>query len=226
MKDILESFIEESLSKQWLPKLPVPTNLHQSEWPWFPLVFSADFEKMHQECQANDHMFVGHRQKDRQFSYNHEGWAALTLHGIGPTFTEHFDQYGYKNAEEANYHWTEACDMFPTCSEFIKSLGYERYDRVRIMKLSAGGYIMPHVDGPGRQFGPLNIAINNPKGCDFYFHKWGRLPFEQGKGFILDVGNEHIVWNQSNEHRYHFIVHGSGNQKLKQQAIERFTNNA
>jgi hypothetical protein len=76
------------------------------------------------------------------------------------------------------------------------------------MKLSAGGYIMPHTDGPGRIFGPFNIAINNPKGCEFYFRKWGKVPFRQGTGNILDIGNEHIVWNNSKEDRYHFIVHG------------------
>jgi hypothetical protein len=31
---------------------------------------------------------------------------------------------------------------------------------------------MPHSDGEGRIFGPLNIAINNPEGCNFYFEEW------------------------------------------------------
>jgi len=218
MIEVLSSFVRESLTNQWQPKQPIPNNIYNSDWPWFPLTFPADFKKMHQECIDNDHMFVGHRQKDRQFSYNHEGWAAITLHGISPTATENYEQYGYKTAEEANYHWTEACEFFPTCVDFLKSLGYERYERVRIMKLAAGGFIMPHVDGPGRIFGPVNIAINNPENCNFYFRKWGCVPFEQGKGFMLDIGNEHIVWNQSNEHRYHFIVHGSAGYKLKQYA--------
>jgi hypothetical protein len=224
MKETLTSFIEESLANQWQPNKPAPANLYQSDWPWFPIPFSADFEKMHRECLDNDHMFVGHRQKDRQFSYNHEGWAAITLHGISPTATENYEQYGFNSLEESNYHWTEACDVFPTCAEFIKSLGYELYERVRIMKLHTGGYIMPHTDGAGRLFGPLNIAINNPDNCNFYFRKWGCVPFKQGQGFLLDIGNEHIVWNQSNENRYHFIVHGSGNQRLKKQALERFNN--
>jgi Aspartyl/Asparaginyl beta-hydroxylase len=225
MKEILESFIRESLQNQWSATPPIPNNLYQSDWPWFPLEFPANFKKMHQECIDNDHLFVGHRQKDRQFSYNHEGWAAITLHGINSAATENYEQYGYKTLEEADYHWTDACEIFPTCTEFIKSLNYERYERVRIMKLAAGGYIMPHVDGDGRIFGPLNIAINNPDTCNFYFRKWGCVPFKQGKGFILDIGNEHVVWNQSNEHRYHFIVHGSGNQKLKQYAEKRFLKN-
>jgi hypothetical protein len=94
------------------------------------------------------------------------------------------------------------------------------------MKLAPGGYIMPHVDGPGRIFGPLNIAINNPAECGFYFKQWGRVPFKQGTGFFLDIGNEHIVWNNSNETRYHFIVHGSSGSNLynyaKKQLLKKY----
>jgi hypothetical protein len=208
MFDTLENFIKESLSNQWSPSKPIPSDLLRSTWPWAPINFDTDFKTMHQECVLNDHLFVGHRQKDKQFSYNHEGWSAITLHGINSTATENYEQYGFNSVDEANYHWTEVCDLFPTCVDFIKSLQYTKWERVRIMKLAPGGYIMPHVDGPGRIFGPLNIAINNPEGCEFYFRKWGRVPFKQGTGNFLDIGNEHIVWNQSNEARYHFIVHG------------------
>lgn len=210
MHNALQEFISEAKLNQWEPSWPLPTDVFESDWPWCPVDFDANFEAMHQECISNDQLFVGHRQKDKQGSYNHEGWAAITLHGIGPTATENYEQYGFKSVADANYHWTEACELFPECTKFIKSLQYSSYDRVRIMKLAAGGFIMPHTDGPGRIFGPLNIAINNPKGCEFYFRNWGQVPFKQGSGNFLDIANEHIVWNNSNEDRYHFIVHGSG----------------
>ena len=54
------------------------------------------------------------------------------------------------------------------------------------MKIEPGGYIMPHEDGEGRIFGPLNIAINNPQGCGFYFKDHGEVPFKQGRGMFLD----------------------------------------
>ncbi len=208
MIESLSKYIQESTKQQWYPSWPAPTNIFQSDWPYFPVKFDADFVAMYDECKRNDHLFVGHRQQDKHLSYNHEGWSAITLHGISPTATENYEQYGFKSAEEANYHWTEVCDLFPTCVEFIKTLKYSKYDRVRIMKLAAGGYIMPHVDGPGRVFGPLNIAINNPESCNFYFRDYGIVPFSQGQGNFLDIGNEHIVWNRSTEDRYHFIVHG------------------
>ncbi len=210
MIDILKEFITEAESNQWSPSLPIPKDIYRSDWPFVPIDFEDDFEEMHRECIRNDHMFVGHRQLDKHLSYNHEGWAAITLHGISPDKTEHWPQYGFKSLEEAGYRWTEACTYFPKTVEFIKKLGYEQYDRVRIMKLSAHGYIMPHVDGHGRMFGPLNIAINNPDGCGFYFRKWGKVPFKQGRGIFLDIGNEHIVWNNSDQTRYHIIVHGFG----------------
>lgn len=223
IEDILQQYVDASVQHQWTPSWPLPKNIYEDKsWPWFPITFDADFKAMHKECVDNDHLFVGHRQQDRHLSYNHEGWAAITLHGIAPDKTEHWPQYGFNSMEEANLHWTEACETFPLCAAFIKSLRYGVHDRVRIMKLKAGGYIMPHVDGPGRIFGPLNIAINNPDGCGFYFKDWGRVPFVQGNGFFLDIANEHIVWNNSNEDRYHFIVHGWDNNWIKDIAATQF----
>jgi hypothetical protein len=34
------------------------------------------------------------------------------------------------------------------------------------------------------------------------------VPFKVGRGFMLDIGREHIVVNDSNEERYHIIIHG------------------
>jgi hypothetical protein len=221
---ILEEFIQEAECNQWSPSWPIPNNFYQSNWPWVPVDFNADFKKMHSECLSNDDLFVGHRQKDRHLSYNHEGWSAITLHGINSNATENYEQYGFSNINEANYHWTEVCHLFPTCVEFIKTLQYSTWERVRIMKLAAGGYIMPHVDGPGRIFGPLNIAINNPEGCGFYFRKWGEVPFKQGTGNFLDIGNEHIVWNRSSEPRYHFIVHGCATKYIHNYTMSQIKN--
>ena len=219
MNEVISEFIELSLKNQWHPSIISKNfDVFDSDWPFLKIDFKANFEKMHQECIRNDHLFVGHRQKDKHLSYSHEGWSALTLHGIRPDATEHYDQYGLS---EPNYEWTEACKYFPTCVEFLKKLGYETYDRVRIMRLAPGGYIMPHSDGEGRIFGPLNIAINNPDGCNFYFQDWGRVPFKQGTGFFLDIGNIHDVYNDSDEPRYHFIVHGHINDKLIETAFKQ-----
>ena len=219
MNKILDKFIESSLDNQWHPtNVSKDFDVFKSDWPFLQIDFEDDFQKMHQECIDNDHLFVGHRQKDKHFSYSHEGWEALTLHGLRPDATENYDQYGLT---EPDYKWTDVCKYFPTCVKFLKKLGYKSYDRVRIMKLAPGGYIMPHSDGAGRIFAPLNIAINNPEGCNFYFSEWGRVPFKQGTGFFLDIGNVHAVYNNSNEPRYHFIVHGYINNKLIETAFDQ-----
>jgi hypothetical protein len=219
MNEVISEFIELSLKNQWHPSIISKNfDVFESDWPFLQIDFKSDFEKMHQECIMNDHLFVGHRQKDKHLSYSHEGWSALTLHGIRPDATEHYDQYGLT---EPDYNWTEVCKQFPTCVEFLKKLGYKNYDRVRIMRLAPGGYIMPHSDGDGRIFGPLNIAINNPEGCNFYFRDWGKVPFKQGRGFFLDIGNVHAVYNDSDEPRYHFIVHGHINDTLIETSLKQ-----
>tara|TARA_B100000035_G_scaffold313754_1_gene328205 strand:+ start:1156 stop:3309 length:2154 start_codon:yes stop_codon:yes gene_type:complete len=207
----LGKFIKKASEKSWKPTLPFPEDLWESDWPYLTIDFQADFDKMYQECVENDDMFVGHRQKDMHLSYAHEGWKAVTLHGVASDATESHEQYG---KSKKDYHWTNACLKFPECYKFLKKLGYSDYDRVRIMKLEPGGYIMPHTDGEGRIFGPLNIAINNPKGCEFYFQDYGKVPFKKGRGVFLDIGNVHAVYNDSDQPRYHFIVHGAVNPKL------------
>ncbi len=218
---MIKEFFDQISSNRWAPQ-EVPDNIFDStcNWPYSVLDFDADFEKMHEEVkQLENTFFIKHRDKDKLNSYFHEGWNAVTLHGIDPHKTENYDRYGFTSEEEANYHWTEVCEHLPTVTSFVKSLEYLHYGRVRIMKLEAGGYIMPHTDGKGRIFGPFNIAINNPEGCQFAFKNDGIVPFKQGRGVFLDLGREHSVWNNSNEDRYHLIVHGHINPELIQKSI-------
>ena len=178
------------------------------ECAYYPIKFDFDTSKLLQECQSVDDLYFNHRSQDTTNGYGHRGWQSLTLHGIDKHKTEHYVQYGFNNLEEANYQWTDACEHVPTLAKFLQNLPYKLFDRVRIMRLAPGGYIMPHIDGPGRIFSPLNIAINNPDNCHFVFKNKGIVPFEQGTGMIIDVAREHIVVNFSSEPRYHIIVHG------------------
>lgn len=175
---------------------------------YYPIAFNFDTELFLSECQAADELFVTHRAADRKGGYGHKGWKSLTLHGIDKHKTEHYVSYGFSNLADAGYHWTDACERLPNIAKFLQSLPYKLFDRVRIMRLEPGGYIMPHSDNKNRTFSPLNIAFNNPNGCHFVFKEGGIVPFTAGTGMILDVGREHIVINRSNEVRYHAIVHG------------------
>lgn len=185
-----------------------------AECAYYPIKFEFDTELLLQECQQVDHLYFDHRSQDKKSGYGHLGWQSLTLHGIDKHKTEHYTKYGFDSLEEANYQWTDVCELVPNLYKFLSSLPYKLFDRVRIMRLAPGGYIMPHTDKDERAFSPLNIAINNPDECHFVFKHKGIVPFVAGTGMILDVGVEHIVVNCSNEPRYHIIVHGHYNKEF------------
>ena len=210
MNSELQRFIDTHQNTQWYCSEAVPDNLWQCDWPWAPLLPDAHFNEttIVDELATLDQHFVEHRAHDKIHSYGHNGWFSLVLHGSHPHQTEHWDRYGYKSQEEAGYHWTEICELAPTLTAFVKSLPFDNHGRVRIMRLSPGGYIMPHRDGPGRIFGPYNFALTNPLGCKFVVEGAGVVPFRPGLGFFVDIGRLHALHNASDQPRYHLIVHG------------------
>lgn len=181
---------------------------NDNECAYYPIKFNFDVDLLLKECVSIDHLYFNHRAQDKKKGYGHSGWQSITLHGIDKDKTEHYTKYGFNSLEEAGYHWTDVCELVPNVYKFLSSLPFKVFDRVRIMRLAPGGYIMPHSDGKGRIFSPLNIAINNPEGCQFIFKEKGKVPFEAGYGMVLDVGREHMVINFSDQVRYHVIVHG------------------
>lgn len=196
--------------EQWWPDVNVPLtfDLWNSDWPWAPMDVELDRTKVHNELDTLDPYFTMHRDLDNTGGYGHAGWSGITLHGIDYDKTESHEQYGFNTEEEANYHWTDICDKAPYIVNMIKSLPYSKFNRVRIMRLNPGGYIMPHKDGEGRIFGPYNLALTHPDGCTFHFEGKGKVPFKPGRGFFLDLGRRHCVVNYSREFRYHIIIHG------------------
>ena len=72
-------------------------------------------------------------------------------------------------------------------------------------------------------FLPINIALNNPIGCDFVMKEWGTLPFTSGAANMIAVGYEHAVFNDSDEDRYHIIVHGRMGQDWPQIIKDSYT---
>jgi hypothetical protein len=209
MNPVLQDFITANTRTQWVQPAITPHDLVNSDWPWAPhRPANFDAAIIEAEMAAIDHLFVEHRARDKIHSYGHDGWWSITLHGTQPDHTEHWDRYGFKSLEEANYQWTSVNDMIPTTSKLIRSLPFRNWGRVRIMRLAPGGYIMPHSDGPGRIWGPYNLALTNPPGCQFVFEDRGVVPFEPGLGFILDIGRQHALYNNSDQPRYHAIVHG------------------
>lgn len=167
----------------------------------------ADWEQMHWEAKRLEKHYVPHRHHE-----SHKGWSSLCIHGLSSIHTEAHSTYGFKDRKDAPYRWTDVADWCPTITKFfMRDFDYNDYDRIRIMKLSPGGYIIPHRDSLSLDechIGPTNIALNNPEDCNFYMDDIGILPFEQGSIIKLNLYNVHAVYNHSNEDRYHIIAHG------------------
>jgi hypothetical protein len=165
-----------------------------------------DWDTMHQEAKRLSKHYVQHRSHE-----SHQGWSSLCIHGLSSVHTESSHTYGY-NDDNAPWRWTDIADWCPTITNFFKTqFDYTKYFRIRIMKLSPGGWIIPHKDSltqDQNHIGPINLALNNPDECKFYMDGVGYLPWTAGRAIKLNLYNVHCVVNHSNEDRYHMIIHG------------------
>ncbi len=109
---------------------------------------------------------------------------------------------------KAKPRWSSSIKYFPETYKFIQSLPYKELYDVRFLLLNPGGYISPHTDLPIMCLDPLSIAIYVPANCFFKFTKFGYLPVQTGKAFILNIGYEHEVLNLSHEARLNLVIFG------------------
>lgn len=194
--------------------------------PFLPIIGfeDTDWESMYQEAKRLEKQYVHHRASESK------GWQSLCIHGLSSIHTDHHPYYGFPDRETAPYRWTDVADWCPTITNFFKNIfGYTEYARIRIMKLEAGGYIEPHQDIDNYEeskLGPINIALNNPDGCKFYMQDVGYLPFKQGSVIKLNLYNKHCVYNNSNEDRYHLIVHGKAGPTWPKRLLDSFKSQA
>lgn len=112
------------------------------------------------------------------------------------------------------YQWIPEVErLMPNTVNFFKNWGIGSYQRVRVMAVDPQGYVSLHRDlnsGQENNFlGPINIAITQPDDCHFVLKDWGEIPFQSGDAFMPDVNNWHAVVNNSNQTRYHIIVHSN-----------------
>jgi Aspartyl/Asparaginyl beta-hydroxylase len=171
------------------------------------LMAHIPYTEMLAEARTLDHRYVEHRDADSS------GWSSLCIHGISSQHTDHYQvypEYRHLTNEEVPYAWTDISDACPvTCDFFQNIFPYDVYHRVRFMRLAPGGYILPHSDSPDLGLRAINMSLNNPAGCDFVFEGNGIVPFsDSGSVIMIANGFRHAVHNQSDDYRYHIIVHG------------------
>lgn len=208
--------IEDFIKRNDYPaKVKYPQNLENGrdvnmcpDIPFLPIDWETqqDWTEMLAEAKRFQKHFVPHRSHE-----SHRGWSSLVIHGISSVHTESSHTYGYTD-DTAPWRWTDVADLCPTITKFFKEqFDYDTYFRIRIMKLAPGGYVIPHKDSLSQaenHIGPINLALNNPEGCNFYMDNIGYLPWTAGRAIKLNLYNVHAVYNHSNEDRYHLIIHG------------------
>jgi len=172
--------------------------------PWIELQgLDIPYKEILEEAKSLKNKFVKHRSNDSS------GWFSLCIHGMGSELTDSPETYGV-NFQDANYVWTDISKDCPITTDYFKNkFPAAGYARLRFMLVTPGGYIIPHSDSLKTNLGTaINISLNNPIGCDLVTTA-GTLPFkDSGSAFIFNNFYQHMVYNNSNEDRYHIIVHG------------------
>lgn len=178
---------------------------YKSGLPWLELSIDVPADQILNEIYNIQDMLVPHRDDYAE----HQGWESFCIHGRGHDLTREDSQY----PDAPDHHWTrEAKDLMPQTVKFFQtSWPGQEYQRLRVMRLRPGGYISMHADQSAPGLAPINIAITQPDQCYFVMEKHGCVPFGPGKSFWLDVSNNHAVFNDSDQDRWHIIVHQSLN---------------
>jgi hypothetical protein len=169
--------------------------------PWLKLKIKIPYDVILNEIVKIQHLFVKHRDEHN----DHEGWMSFCIHGKSYDATREDEHYN----DDRNHIWTkEAIENLPNTIKFFKEIWPNKnFRRLRVMLLKPNGYISIHKDSSVHGLSPINVAINQPKNCKFVMEKYGTVPFNKGDAFMLDTANNHTVFNNSDENRYHIIVH-------------------
>jgi hypothetical protein len=185
--------------------------------PWLPLSLSVPDDAILAEIKNVKSLMSIHREE-----YNeHQGWKSFCIHGKAYDATKEDSYYD----DNRPYKWTPEAESFmpDTVHYFKTQWSGSDYRRIRIMLLEPGGYITIHRDGDIPGLTAINIAITQPIGCNFVMEKKGTVPFQPGLALWLDISNNHTVFNNSNQERWHIIVHQSmDNQKFQNEVVNSY----
>lgn len=172
---------------------------------YLKLNLEVPHELMLQEAKQLRDKFIVYRS-----SYENNGWHSLPIVGKSSQDPYAWDQYNYTSARAAapDMQWTEIADLCPVTTNWLKTIyPSSSYGRVRFMLLEAGGGIGFHKDTEHSILGAINIALNNPNGCKWHWKDGTSLQFNPGDAYAMNISYEHSIRNDSNEDRYHMIVH-------------------
>ena len=174
---------------------------YHSGLPWLKLLIELPTTTILNEIQQIKHLMTSHRDEYAE----HSGWESFCIHGKSFNATKEDSHYN----DNRLHQWTNEANIYmPRTVEYFKNVwpGFE-YKRVRVMRLKPNGHISIHQDYSEKKLTAINIAITQPNDCLFVMEKKGTVPFRPGDAFWLDISNKHTVFNNSDQDRWHIIVH-------------------
>lgn len=176
--------------------------IKHSNLPWLKLNLQVPYETIKNEIDNIKQYFVSHRESDYS---EHIGWNSFCIHGKSFDSTREDSFYN----DTRPYMFTkEALELMPRTVDFFKTFENTNFFRIRVMELKPKGLISIHNDHPGPgMLHPVNIAITQPNSCQFVMENYGTVPFTPGDAYMLNVSNRHAIFNDSDESRYHIIMH-------------------
>jgi hypothetical protein len=191
---------------------------HHSGLPWLRLGIPIPFKTILQEIKNIESLLSTHRDDYSE----HSGWKSFCIHGKSYNSTREDEYY----ADTKPYIWTpESEKLMPETVKYFKNdWPATKYARIRVMLLEPGGYVSIHRDHDDSRLSAINIAITQPKGCNFVMEKFGSVPFVEGAAYWLDISNNHTVFNHSDQPRWHLIVHQLDNSQNFQNEVVKSYN--
>mgnify|MGYP006266430899 CR=1 FL=1 len=188
-----------------------------SESKYLKLDMPIPYDEMYKEAVALRGMFIPYR------GDNATGWYSLPIVGKSETEPYSWNVY-YSSAKDAapNMHFTKNSELCPITTKWLlETYPSNNYARVRFMLLEAGGVINFHKDTEHSVLGAINIALNNPSGCAWHWKDGSSMEFKPGDIYAMNISYEHSIRNDSNEDRYHMIIHHyDSTERYKQLLIE------
>mgnify|MGYP000285197424 FL=1 len=171
---------------------------------YLKLDIELPYEKMLEEAKNLREYFIPYRLNDSNCS-----WHSLPLVGLGKDKPYSWESYANSAREAAEKTvWTDWCDYCPVTTDWLKNTyPSSLYGRTRFMLLEAGGYIDFHKDMDYSVLAAVNISLNNPKNCKWHWKDGETLEFSPGDAYAMNLSYEHSIINDSEEDRYHLIVH-------------------
>ncbi len=177
----------------------------------------------------------GHSWTDHYSKYNRDQtWSAFALIGYDddPAFIIKPGEMGagwkrqHSDLMSARPRPTEAANQFPRTLQLAERLPGMK-DRIRFMRLGAGGNLGRHSDISDRTAGTgdgMTVRLHVPIVTDpsVVFESWDhrgnlrRKRFRPGELFYLDHRKPHRVVNPSRSERIHLVIDTSSSEELRQ----------